>query len=75
MKHIFLFYLKKFVFLYYSFYDIKNIIDNLKEKIEHNYQNLFKVKSKFYSLKKERDPKSSVQPQTYQWVDETNSIS
>jgi len=36
-----------------SFYDIKNVIDNLKEKIEHNYQNLFKVKSKFYSLKNE----------------------
>jgi hypothetical protein len=37
----------------HSFYDIKNVIDNLKEKIEHNYQNLFKVKSKFYSLKNE----------------------
>jgi hypothetical protein len=37
----------------HSFYDIKNVIDNLKEKIEHNYQNLFKLKSKLYSLENE----------------------
>ena len=30
--------------------DLNNIVNNMKDKIEHNYNNLFKLRSKFYSL-------------------------